>query len=89
MAVLGFHHCAQASSSWMSRVYLFVDMRGLLILVASLLAEHGLSSVGSVVVAHKLSISMACGILVPRPWIEPMSLELADRFLTTGLPGKS
>ena len=31
----------------------------------------------------------ACGILVPRPGIEPMSPALAGGFLTTGLPGKS
>ena len=30
-----------------------------------------------------------CGILVPKPGIEPMSTALADGFLTTGPPGKS
>ena len=32
---------------------------------------------------------MACGILGPRPGIEPMSPALQGRFLTTGPPGKS
>ena len=39
--------------------------------------------------AHRLSCPMACGILVPRPGIEPSSLTLAGGFLTTGPPGKS
>ena len=43
----------------------------------------------SVVVAHGLSCPMACGILVPRLGIEPMSPALAGKFLTTGPPGKS
>ena len=32
---------------------------------------------------------MACGILVPRPGIEPASSALEGGFLTTGPPGKS
>ena len=31
---------------------------------------------------------VACGILVPRPGIEPVSPVLQSRFLTTGPPGK-
>ena len=30
-----------------------------------------------------------CGLLVPSPWIKPMSPVLEGRFLTTGPPGKS
>ena len=64
--------------------------------VASLFAEHGLQSiqaqylwqVGSLA-GHGLSCTMACGILVPRPGIEPMSPVLENRFLTTGPPWKS
>ena len=37
--------------------------------------------------AHGLSWPIACGILVPRPGIKPMS-ALGGRFLTTGPPGK-
>ena len=44
---------------------------------------------GSVAVAHRPSSSMARGILVPRPGMEPVSPELAGRFLTFGPPEKS
>ena len=45
----------------------------------------------SLVVARglRLSCPVACGILVPRPGIEPMSSALEGGFLTTGPPGKS
>ena len=42
MAVLGLRCCAQAFSSWGKQGLLFVAVRGLLIAVASLAAEHGL-----------------------------------------------
>ena len=48
-----------------------------------------LQCVGSVVAASRFSCSKACGILVPHPGIEPMSPELEDVFITTGLPGNS
>ena len=48
-----------------------------------------LRHVGALVVAHGLSCPAACGILVPRPGIEPVSPALEGRFLTTGPPGKS
>ena len=41
------------------------------------------------VVACRLNCSIACGILVPQPGIEPASPALQSRFLTTGPPGKS
>ena len=40
-------------------------------------------------VEHRLSCSMACGILVCLPGIEPMSPALHGRFLTNGQLGKS
>ena len=43
----------------------------------------------SVVVARGLSCPKACGILVPRPGIEPASPALEGGFFTTGPPGKS
>ena len=46
-----------------------------------------LRHVGSFVAV--LSCSVACGIFVPPPGIEPMSPALKGRFLTTGPPGKS
>ena len=46
-------------------------------------------SAGSVVAAHGLSCPTACGILVPRPGIKPMSPTLEGGFSTTGPPRKS
>ena len=41
-----------------------MEVCGLLLAVASLLAEHGLLSTGSIVVAHGLSSSATCGIFL-------------------------
>ena len=50
-------------------------VHGLLIAVASLVAEQGLWSIwASVVVAHRLRCSMACGVLVPGLVIEPVTI---------------
>ena len=43
---------------------------------------------GSLFVALVLSCPEACGILVPRPGIEPVSPALEGEFLTSGSPGK-
>ena len=54
--------------------------------------QHAVSSMqssGSLVVAHGLIFSKACGILVPPPRTEPMSHALQSGFLTTGPPVKS
>ena len=51
-----------AFSSCGERGLRLVAVHGLLIAVASLAAEHGLYSTGSVVVAHGLSCCEACGI---------------------------
>ena len=65
---------------------LFAAVGGLLVVVASLVAEHGLQ-------ACKLS---SCGSWAqlplamwdpPRPGIEPISPALSGRFLTSGPPG--
>ena len=48
-----------------------------------------LEDTGSVVAVCRLSCLVACGILVPRPGIEPESPALEGGFLTTGPPGKS
>ena len=64
--------------------------------MGSFVATCGLSScgaqaperVGSVVVACGLCCPAACGILVPRPGIEPASPAWEGGFLTTGPPGK-
>ena len=43
--------------------------------------------VASVVVAHVLSYSAACGVLVPQPGIEPTFPALQGGFVTPGPPG--
>ena len=61
---------------------------GLLVVVASLVAEHGLQVRG-------LSSCVAQAWWLPGMWnlrgpgIKPVSPALADRFLTTGPPGES
>ena len=47
--------------------------------MASLVVEHGLQK-GSEVVVHRLSGPSACGILVLRPGIEPVSPALDGGF---------
>ena len=87
MAVLGLHFCVRASSSCGKRGPLFIAVRGLLTIVASLVAEHRLQTC-------RLS---NCGSLaqllrgmwdLPRPGLEPVSPALAGRFSTTAPPGK-
>ena len=71
LAVLGLHCCAWAFSSCGKWGLLFA-VCGLLIAVASVVAEHGLQTcrfqqlqyVGSVAVARRLSCSVACGIFL-------------------------
>ena len=53
---MGFSLVAQ------SRDYSPVAVHGLLSVVASAVAEHRLYSTGSIVVVHRFSYSMACGI---------------------------
>ena len=47
------------------------------------------STLASLVAVHWPSCPMACGILVPQPGIEPASLALEGRFLTTETLEKS
>ena len=42
LAALGLHCCAWAFSSCDERGFLFIVVRGILVVVASLVAEHGL-----------------------------------------------
>ena len=72
-----------------SRGYSLVKAPGLLFVVASLVAEHRFQGSEASVAASGLSCTVACGVLVPRPGIEPVSPELAGGFSTTGPPGKS
>ena len=69
---------------------LVVAQRIFLVSGGSFTAAHGLSSYGAwASVVAVLSCSAACGILVSRPGIEPVSPASQAGFLTTGPPGKS
>ena len=59
------------SSSFGERELFLVEVCGLLTVVASLVAEHGLQNADSVVVVHRLTCSEACGIFVG-PGIKPV-----------------
>ena len=63
--------------------WVFIAVRGLLIAVASLVAEHRLSSCGA-------RVQLLSSTWDPsRPEIKPLSPALAGGLPTTGLPGKS
>ena len=74
LAALGLRCCAWAFFSCRERELFFTAVCGLLIAVASLVAAHRLQSAGSVVAAHGLSCSMACGIF-PDQGLNPCSLN--------------
>ena len=66
-------------------IYLFINKLGLLGWVS--VAAHlsfGLLLQRTDYLPHRLSFSVACGILVPPPGMEPTSPTLHGRFLTTG-----
>ena len=85
--MLGLRFCARAFSSCGKQGPLFIAVRGLLTIVASLAAEHRLqtsrlSSCGS-------RAQLLCGMWdLPRPGLESVSPALAGRFSTTAPPGK-
>ena len=88
IAMLGLRFCARAFSSCGKRGPLFITVRGLLTIAASLVAEHRLQM-------RRLS---NCGSRaqplrgmwdLPRPGHEPVCPALAGRFPTTAPPGKS
>ena len=80
--------CTGFSLVVMRQGYSLVSVLGLLIAVASLVAEHRLyvGRGGSIVAAHGHNCPSACRIFLR---IEPTSSVLAGRFFTTGPPGKS
>ena len=99
MAALGLRCCARAFSSCGEQGLLFVAVRGRLIAVASLVAEHGLQARGlSSCCAQALERRLSsCGARasllrgmwdLPGPGLEPMCPALAGGFLTTAPPGK-
>ena len=85
--MLGLCFCTRASSSCGKRGPLFIAVRGLLTIVASLVAENRLQM-------RRLSICGSRAQLLrgmqdpPRPGLEPMSPALAGRFSTTAPSGK-
>ena len=90
--MLGLHCCTWAFSSCGKQGLLFVEVCGLLMVVASLVA---LGTWASVAVERRLS---SCGSRpsllrgmwgLPGPGIKPVSPALAGGFLTTAPPGKS
>ena len=62
MAVLGLHCDVDFPLGAVNRGHSLAAVPGLLIAMASLLVAPGLWSTGSIVVAHRLRCSMACGI---------------------------
>ena len=62
--MLGLGHCTWTSLVAEGRGYSLAGVPGLLVAVASLAGEHGLRAWAPVILAHRLSCPMACGILV-------------------------
>ena len=82
MAVLCPRFCARAFSSCGKRGPLFIAVRGLLTIAASLVAERRLSNCGS-------RAQLLRGMWdPPRPGLEPVSPALAGGLPTTAPPGK-
>ena len=86
--MLDFHRCAWVFSSCSEWGLLFTGVHGLLVVVASLVAERGLwagrrNSWGTVALCPHGMWDL------PRPGIEPVSPALADGLSTTGPPGES
>ena len=71
--------------------YLFIQLHQVLVAACGIFhcGTRAPEDAGSVVAARRLSCPTACGILVPRPGIEPVSPALEGGFLPTGPPGKS
>ena len=97
LAALGLGCFVRAFSSCSKWGLLFISVLGLLVAVASLVAECGPQGAwASVVVARRVSGGGAWAYWLfnsvrdlPRPGIKPVSPALARRFLSTGPPGKS
>ena len=87
MAVLGFRFCARAFSSFGKQGPLFIAVRGLLTITASLVAEHRLQTRRLSNCGSRAQLLRGMWDL-PRPGLEPVSPALAGRFSTTAPPGK-
>ena len=100
LVALGLCCCTRAFSSCGEWGLLFIAVHGLLTVVVSLVAEHGLqarqlSSCGTRALDRGLSSCGARAQLLrgmwdlPGPGLKPVSLALAGRLLTTAPPEKS
>ena len=87
LAVLGLRFCARAFSSCGERGPLFIEVCGLLTIVASLVAEHRLQTCRLSNCGSRSQLLRGMWDL-PRPGLEPVSPALAGRFSTTSPPGK-
>ena len=87
MAVLGLRFCVRAFSSCGKWGPFFIAVRGPLIIVASLVAEHGLQTRRLSNCGSRAQLLRGMWDL-PRPGLEPVSSALAGRFSTTAPPGK-
>ena len=87
LAVLGLHCCADFSLVGVSRGYSLVEVFGLVIAVPLLLWLEGSRCMGSVVVAHGLGRSAACGIFPDQGYIKPMTSAFTGEFSPLGHQG--
>ena len=87
MAVLGLCFCAWAFSSCGKWGPLFIAVRGLLIIVASVVGEYRLQTRRLSNCGSRAQLLRGLWDL-PRPGLEPVSPALAGRFSTTAPPGK-
>ena len=87
IAMLGLRFCARAFSSCGKRGPLFITVRGLLTIAASLVAEHRLQTRRPSNCGSRAQPLRGMWDL-PRPGLEPVCPALAGRFSTTAPPGK-
>ena len=87
MVVLGLRFCVRAFSSCGKWGPLFIVVRGPLIIVASLVAEHRLQTRRVSNYGSRAQLLRGMWDL-PRPGLEPVSPALAGRLSTTEPPGK-
>ena len=76
----GFNHCRYFFS-----IFIYLVVLGL----CRVMPDPSFGRADPLTVTHRLSCPAPCWILVPWPGIEPASLALQGRFLTTGPPGRS
>ena len=90
------HHSSKASILWHSAFFVvqlshpYMTTRSYTVLLGEVEGALGLccGKQSSLVAACRLNCPLACGVLVPRPGIEPEFPALEGEFLTTGSPEK-